>query len=111
MYNKCFWSTGKPPMTSTATLRIHVQDKNDNVPFLPNGMFDMCQSDGVSKANITVVDLDEEPYSGPFRFKLLGDVEGKWSIEPLQGEFKRSQDHIMCANNITAVKSTSNSSL
>uniref|UniRef100_A0A4W6EVT4 Cadherin 26, tandem duplicate 2 n=1 Tax=Lates calcarifer TaxID=8187 RepID=A0A4W6EVT4_LATCA len=86
---------GKPPMTSTATLRIHVQDKNDNVPFLPNGMFDMCQSDGVSKANITVVDLDEEPYSGPFRFKLLGDVEGKWSIEPLQGEFKRSQDHIM----------------
>ncbi|XP_038590697.1 cadherin-like protein 26 isoform X1 [Micropterus salmoides] len=75
---------GKPPMTSTATLSIHVRDENDNKPSLVVSTFDMCQSDGPSLANITAFDLDEEPYGGPFRFMLLGE-RGKWRIDPEEG--------------------------
>lgn len=85
MHNKCFWSPGKPPMTGTATLSIHISDENDNVPTLNVNILHMCQSDGPSMANITVSDLDEEPYGGPFSFKLLGDVKGRWKVEPRQG--------------------------
>ncbi|KAM6924842.1 cadherin-like protein 26 [Xenentodon cancila] len=76
---------GKPPETGTATLSIQIRDKNDNAPYLVVRTFDMCQSDGPSLINITASDLDEEPNSGPFTFKLLGDVEDKWSIDPVQG--------------------------
>nr|XP_046254065.1 cadherin-like protein 26 [Scatophagus argus] len=76
---------GKPPQTGTATLSIHINDDNDNVPTLTTNVIDMCQSEGPSVANITVVDLDEEPYGGPFHFKLLGDVRNKWSVDPQQG--------------------------
>ncbi|XP_056241156.1 cadherin-2-like [Seriola aureovittata] len=78
---------GKPPMTGTATLTIHIKDENDNVPSLTETIIEMCQSDRPSWAKITALDLDEEPYSGPFSFKLHGDVDGKWKIDPLQGEF------------------------
>ncbi|XP_040920169.1 cadherin-13 isoform X2 [Toxotes jaculatrix] len=78
---------GVPPMTSTATLTIHVTDSNDNAPFLNSTIIDICQSasDVPSKANITAVDLDEVPYGGPFTFKLQGNVEGKWKVDPVQG--------------------------
>ncbi|XP_070766908.1 cadherin-like protein 26 isoform X2 [Enoplosus armatus] len=75
---------GKPPMTGTATLSIHITDENDNAPSLAVSTIDMCQSDGPSLANITALDLDEEPYGGPFRFKLLGE-KGKWRVYPEQG--------------------------
>ncbi|XP_076596261.1 cadherin-like protein 26 isoform X2 [Chaetodon auriga] len=76
---------GKPPMTATATLSIHITDENDNTPTLDVNTIDMCQSHGPSVANITVSDLDEDPYGGPFQFKLHGDVEGKWRVDPPQG--------------------------
>lgn len=86
MYKTCFWLPGEPPMTSTATLSIHVIDENDNAPSLTKSTIDICQSNGSSWAEITAVDLDEEPYSGPFNFKLHGDVKGKWEVDPVQGE-------------------------
>ncbi|XP_037539769.1 cadherin-like protein 26 [Nematolebias whitei] len=76
---------GEPPLTGTATLSIHINDVNDNAPLLTVNTIDMCQSDETSHANITALDLDEEPYSGPFRFKLLEDTENKWRVEPNQG--------------------------
>ncbi|XP_078026023.1 cadherin-like protein 26 isoform X1 [Epinephelus lanceolatus] len=76
---------GQPLMTGTATLTIHVSDKNDNAPFLPVGTIDMCQSDGLSRANITAMDLDEDPYSGPFTFKLQGNEKGYWKLDPTRG--------------------------
>lgn len=87
---KCFWSPGKPPMTSTATLSIYIIDENDNTPSLIESRLDMCQSNGSSWTNITAVDLDDEPYGGPFSFKLHGDVEGKWKVDPVYGENKFS---------------------
>ncbi|XP_068997580.1 cadherin-like protein 26 isoform X1 [Embiotoca jacksoni] len=76
---------GKPSLTGTATLSIHITDENDNAPFLAINTIDMCQSGGPSLANITALDLDEKPYSGPFSFKLHGNVKDKWRVDPAQG--------------------------
>ncbi|CAI5648021.1 unnamed protein product [Oreochromis niloticus] len=81
----CAVDDGKPQMTSTATLSIYVRDDNDHTPYLVVSTIEMCQSDGQSFANITALDSDVEPYSGPFTFKLHGDVEGKWKIDPVVG--------------------------
>uniref|UniRef100_UPI0037E90618 cadherin-like protein 26 isoform X2 n=1 Tax=Semicossyphus pulcher TaxID=241346 RepID=UPI0037E90618 len=76
---------GKPPMTATATLIMHIMDENDNSPSLTVSTLDICQSNKPSKANISAFDLDEGAYGGPFSFKLHGDVQGKWRIESPQG--------------------------
>ncbi|XP_030280339.1 cadherin-like protein 26 [Sparus aurata] len=73
---------GNPQMTGTATLDIHVTDENDNTPTLNISIIDMCQLDGPFRTNISAFDLDEEPYGGPFRFKLLGNDESMWRLEP-----------------------------
>uniref|UniRef100_A0A673ABE3 Cadherin 27 n=1 Tax=Sphaeramia orbicularis TaxID=375764 RepID=A0A673ABE3_9TELE len=73
---------GQPPRTGTATLNIHVTDKNDNVPQLEVDFVDICVSDVPTTANISAFDLDDNPYGGPFTFQLLGDVEGKWKLNP-----------------------------
>ncbi|XP_032421323.1 cadherin-like protein 26 isoform X2 [Xiphophorus hellerii] len=76
---------GSPPQTSTASLSIYIARENDNAPSLIVNTFDMCQSDKSSWVNVTAEDPDEDPYSGPFSFKLLGDVKKKWRIDPEQG--------------------------
>lgn len=85
MLNNYFNLSGSPSMTGTASLVIHVSDENDNTPTLGVNTIDMCQLDGASVANISVTDLDGEPYGGPFSFKVLGDAEGKWRVHPQQG--------------------------
>lgn len=101
--NMCSWSPGNPQMTGTATLDIHVTDENDNTPTLNISIIDMCQLDGPFRTNISAFDLDEEPYGGPFRFKLLGNDESMWRLEP--------RDRQGQALNLTAMKSTSYSGL
>ncbi|KAA0707918.1 Cadherin-4 Retinal cadherin [Triplophysa tibetana] len=59
-----------PKMTSTATLQIYVEDKNDNVPLLKDSEVSVCQSEEISSTEITAHDLDGDPYSGPFSFEL-----------------------------------------
>ncbi|KAI1890861.1 hypothetical protein AGOR_G00157960 [Albula goreensis] len=76
---------GNPPMTSTATLTIHLSDKNDNLPQLHMNTISMCLSDESTMTNITAYDMDDAPFSGPFRFELLGDVKGKWSLDSNYG--------------------------
>ncbi|KAK5912962.1 hypothetical protein CesoFtcFv8_002789 [Champsocephalus esox] len=76
---------GVPPMTGTATLNIHVTDQNDNVPQPTVDFVDVCVSDGASSTNISAFDLDDYPYAGPFTFELLGDVKGKWKLNPSNG--------------------------
>ncbi|KAM4736721.1 cadherin-like protein 26 [Anableps anableps] len=76
--------SGSPPLTGTASLSIYIISENGNAPSLIVSTFDMCQSDESSWVNVTAVDPDEEPYSGPFSFKLLGDVENKWRVYPEQ---------------------------
>lgn len=84
-------------MTGTATLNIFINDENDNTPSLSVSTIDMCQSSGPSLANITASDSDRDPYGGPFSFKLSGDVQGKWRVEPDQGKhlvLKHSQYYL-----------------
>ncbi|XP_038151113.1 cadherin-like protein 26 isoform X1 [Cyprinodon tularosa] len=76
---------GKPPMTGTATLHIHLIDVNDNVPQLDMNNLEICLSDGQTTSNISATDLDETPYGGPFTFELVGDVRGKWKLDPSYG--------------------------
>ncbi|XP_011475620.1 B-cadherin isoform X2 [Oryzias latipes] len=78
----CAVDDDEPPQTSTATLSIYIADENDNLPYLVVNQMDMCLSDNPSFSNITALDLDGDPYSGPFRFSLLGDVKDKWRVEP-----------------------------
>lgn len=76
---------GKPPMTSTATLSIQIVDKNDNTPLLVSNIVDLCQSDKRSTTRIEALDLDADPNAGPFHFRLLGNVQNKWKVEPSHG--------------------------
>ncbi|XP_029908320.1 cadherin-like protein 26 [Myripristis murdjan] len=76
---------GEPPMTGTATMLIHVKDQNDNVPQLTVDHVDMCVSEGASTTSITAFDPDDEPFTGPFRFELLGEAKGKWRLNTSYG--------------------------
>ncbi len=75
-----------PPMSSTATIQIHIEDKNDNVPILKENMVSVCQSDEKSSTEITAYDLDGDPYSGPFSFEIMGDHKEEWSFDPSHGK-------------------------
>lgn len=72
-------------MTGTTTLNIHVADENDNVPKLTVDSVDVCVSDGPTTTTIKAFDLDQDPFGGPFIFELLGDVKGKWKLNPSYG--------------------------
>ncbi|TRY57426.1 hypothetical protein DNTS_031421 [Danionella cerebrum] len=74
-----------PPMTSTATIQIHVEDKNDNVPLLKETMISVCHSHDLSSTNITAYDIDGDPYSGPFSFEVMGDHKEEWRFDPSHG--------------------------
>ncbi|XP_035243698.1 cadherin-like protein 26 isoform X1 [Anguilla anguilla] len=76
---------GEPPMTATATLTLHVTDKNDNLPQLQSNTISMCLSDDATMTNISAYDLDDAPYSGPFRFELVGEDKDKWSLDTNYG--------------------------
>ncbi|XP_067303574.1 cadherin-like protein 26 [Pseudorasbora parva] len=76
---------GFPPLTGTGTLFIHLIDQNDNLPTLKVNAVNMCWDTEPTKANIRAEDLDLPPYSSPFYYELLGNVEDKWKVEPAYG--------------------------
>ncbi|XP_067302920.1 cadherin-like protein 26 [Pseudorasbora parva] len=76
---------GFPQLTGTGTLFINLIDQNDNVPTLEVNAVNMCLDTEPTMANITAVDLDLPPYSSPFYYELLGNVEDKWRVEPAYG--------------------------
>nr|XP_023661280.1 cadherin-like protein 26 isoform X1 [Paramormyrops kingsleyae] len=77
---------GKPPLTGTGSLIIHLKDQNDNVPELLQHAVDMCLSDGPTAVQIAAHDRDQDPFAGPYLFELQGDVKGKWHLDPYHGE-------------------------
>lgn len=76
---------GLPPMTGSTTLNLHVSDLNDNLPQPVVDTVAMCLSDVPNTANISTSDLDGELFGGPFSYELLGDVAGRWRLDPAAG--------------------------
>lgn len=88
---------GDPPMTGTGTLIIHVTDQNDNVPVLTSTLLQMCYSEEETGANISAVDQDLPPFSYPFHYEILGDVRGKWKIQPTSGNHLHHHHELLSA--------------
>lgn len=87
--NESVWSPGIPPASSTGTLQILLLDVNDNAPevFPPETV--MCEKPENNGINITALDSDLEPNTGPFSFELPSqpiDVRKNWTITRLSGE-------------------------
>lgn len=89
-YILCKSWTGSPPETGTATVNIHVTDQNDHIPQPTEQELDVCLSDKPTTTNITATDPDQNPFGGPFTFELLGDVKGKWKLDPSYGRSIKS---------------------
>ncbi|MGH0141308.1 UNVERIFIED_CONTAM: hypothetical protein FKN15_073695 [Acipenser sinensis] len=79
---------GKPPMTGSGTLVIHLTDVNDCIPYLLTPHIDMCANETASMTKLAAQDDDEDPYSGPFSFNLLEkeSLKGKWRLDPTHGK-------------------------
>lgn len=89
-YILCKSWAGSPPETGTATVNIHVTDQNDHIPEPTEQELDVCLSDKPTTTNITATDPDGNPFGGPFTFELLGDVKGKWKLDPSYGRSIKS---------------------
>lgn len=72
-------------MTGSTTLNIHISDLNDNPPQPVVDTVAMCLSDVPATASISTSDLDGEVFGGPFFYELLGDVAGRWRLDPAAG--------------------------
>ncbi|XP_067308421.1 cadherin-2 isoform X2 [Pseudorasbora parva] len=82
--------SGIPPASSTGTLQILLLDVNDNAPevFPPETV--MCEKPENNGINITALDADIDPNTGPFSFELPLqpiDVRKNWTITRLSGDY------------------------
>ncbi|KAG1935610.1 cadherin-2 isoform X1 [Pimephales promelas] len=82
--------SGIPPASSTGTLQILLLDVNDNAPevFPPETV--MCEKPENNGINITALDADIDPNTGPFSFDLPLqpiDVRKNWTITRLSGDY------------------------
>ncbi|XP_029361394.1 cadherin-like protein 26 isoform X2 [Echeneis naucrates] len=78
---------GEPPATGTATVLIHLNDINDNKPYLVKKSVILCENKE-KMVMLPVRDNDTHPYSGPFTFSLGGDdkILKQWKLEKSFGE-------------------------
>ncbi|XP_023812495.1 cadherin-like protein 26 [Oryzias latipes] len=77
---------GDPPASSSCTISIHLRDTNDHKPQLVNNSIIMCGNMS-NKMMLSVIDLDADPYSGPFHFSLDNDDNKKqWKLDPYYGQ-------------------------
>ncbi|XP_053427643.1 desmoglein-2 [Nycticebus coucang] len=70
-----------PRRTITGTVRISVEDINDNCPTLVDPVQNVCND--LQYVNVTAEDLDGFPNSEPFRFSIIDKPPGmaeKWKI-------------------------------
>uniref|UniRef100_A0A8C1RHW3 Cadherin 2 n=1 Tax=Cyprinus carpio TaxID=7962 RepID=A0A8C1RHW3_CYPCA len=74
---------------STGTLQILLLDINDNAPEVFPPEAEMCEKPENNGINITALDADMDPNTGPFSFELPlqpSDVRKNWTITRLSGE-------------------------
>lgn len=88
-HHESVWSPGIPPASSTGTLQILLLDINDNAPEVFPAEAEMCEKPENNGINITALDADMDPNTGPFSFELPlqpSDVRKNWTITRLSGE-------------------------
>ncbi|XDV26358.1 hypothetical protein PO909_030102, partial [Leuciscus waleckii] len=88
--------SGIPPASSTGTLQILLLDVNDNAPEVFPSETVMCEKPENNGINITALDADIEPNTGPFSFELPLqpiDVRKNWTITRLSGEKTHTHTH------------------
>ncbi|GCB62850.1 hypothetical protein scyTo_0013123 [Scyliorhinus torazame] len=91
MYNATFLASdnGIPPASGTGTLQILLLDVNDNAPEVFPQEVSICEKPDPNAINISAVDTDIDPNTGPFAFELPdspADVRKNWSITRLSGD-------------------------
>ncbi|XP_078397268.1 cadherin-2-like [Cetorhinus maximus] len=92
MYNATFLASdsGIPPASGTGTLQILLLDTNDNAPEVFPQEVSICEKPDPNAINITAVDMDMDPNTGPFAFELPDsppDVTRNWTITRLNGDY------------------------
>ncbi|XP_051984194.1 cadherin-2-like [Xyrauchen texanus] len=92
IYTATFLATdnGIPPASGTGTLQIDLLDVNDNAPQVFPAVVEMCEKPENNGINITALDADIHPNTGPFTFDLPSqpaDVRKNWTIRQLSGDY------------------------
>lgn len=82
--------TGVPPQTGTTTVKINLQDVNDNGPTLQNSSRSgtVLENEPANSRVMTLhaQDLDLSPNAGPFTFQLIGGPDAaKFKVDPKSG--------------------------
>ncbi|XP_010892326.1 cadherin-13 isoform X1 [Esox lucius] len=83
-YTAIFMATdnGSPPATGTGTLVIHLEDYNDNAPYVHPSVVRVCED---AKDSVVIVggrDRDVHPNAGPFKIELgkQPGLEKTWKV-------------------------------
>ncbi|XP_055795283.1 uncharacterized protein LOC129866539 [Salvelinus fontinalis] len=83
-YTAIFMATdnGSPPATGTGTLVIHLEDYNDNAPYVHPSVVRVCED---AKDSVVIVggrDRDIHPNTGPFKIELgkQPGLEKTWKV-------------------------------
>ncbi|KAJ7997725.1 hypothetical protein DPEC_G00215100 [Dallia pectoralis] len=81
--------TGSPPATGTGTLVIHLEDYNDNAPYVDPSVVSVCED---AKDSVVIVggrDRDIHPNAGPFQIELgkQPGLEKTWKVFRINSEF------------------------
>ncbi|KAI1901328.1 hypothetical protein AGOR_G00033180 [Albula goreensis] len=87
LYNITVRAVDASSKSSTGTVIIHVIDVNDNKPTIVGpGELLVCEREGqLGSVLVTAEDRDQEPYSGPFTFRLAKEHDGSWSLKKANG--------------------------
>uniref|UniRef100_A0A8C7PQ72 Cadherin-13 n=1 Tax=Oncorhynchus mykiss TaxID=8022 RepID=A0A8C7PQ72_ONCMY len=83
-YTAIFMATdnGSPPATGTGTLVIHLEDYNDNAPYVHPSVVRVCEDARDSVVIVGGRDKDIHPNTGPFKIELgkQPGLENTWKV-------------------------------
>lgn len=82
--------SGIPPATGTGTLIVHLEDYNDNAPFVVPSVAQVCED--ASDMNVAVVggrDKDLPPNAAPFKIELgkQAGLDKTWRVTRINCEY------------------------
>lgn len=79
----------QPPLTSTGTIALQVEDLNDNCPKLLDNVQNICSDTTV--VNVTAEDSDLYPNGAPLEFRLIHEkTKGKWNMQRINGNTEQN---------------------